>query len=206
MRNPFTLLWRKYLLVPAGHGHPIPAAAAAADAAYANGSWAHFDGPGEQERYLLLAGRIGRLHPAASVLDLGCGPGRLAQLLQSHAPRRCLGVDFSPEAVRRARELGLAQCEFVTADFEHWRPEERFDAIVLNEAGGYARDPGALVRAFLPFLETGGHFFISYFRSAHWPAVWHRIESHLTAVEASTIRNDLGQTWDVKILRPRRPA
>ena len=42
---------------------------------------------------------------APPVLDLGCGPGRLVQALTEQGVD-CLGVDVSPEAVRRTRRRG----------------------------------------------------------------------------------------------------
>jgi SAM-dependent methyltransferase len=194
-------VWHRLRLAPAGHGRPI--SSAAADAEYTTGAWSHFQTTPELARYLVLAGTIAELHPRATILDLGCGTGRLAQLLTPHQPRRLLGVDFSTEAVRRARELALPRCEFLTADFESWRPAEKFEVIVFNEVVGYARDPGALVAAFLPALTPGGHVLISYYRSGHWAAIWRRIERHVEPVETTTLTNARHQTWDLKVLRPR---
>lgn len=194
-------VWHRLRLAPAGHGRPMPPVVA--DAEYTTGAWSHFQASRELARYLVLAGTIAELHPRGIVLDLGCGTGRLAQLLMPHQPRRLVGVDFSVEAVRRARELALPQCEFLAADFESWHPAEKFDAIVLNEVVGYARDPGALVAAFLPALRPGGHVLISYYRSGHWAAIWRRIECHVEPVETTTLTNARHQTWDIKVLRPR---
>ena len=46
-----------------------------------------------------------RIRKQEFVLDLGCGPGHLAELLQlgGHSPERYIGVDFSGEALRQAR-------------------------------------------------------------------------------------------------------
>ncbi|MEY2881703.1 MAG: hypothetical protein RLZZ15_4083 [Verrucomicrobiota bacterium] len=197
-------LWRKFVLAPAGRGHPIPAAAA--DREYASGAWDHFESAAESARYAAVAAVIARLHPTGAVLDLGCGPGRLADLLRMTPPRRYLGVDFSAEAVARARRRGLPGCEFAQGDFETWRAAEPFAAIVFNEAVGYSRDPRALLAAFAPALKADGHLVVSHFRSAHWPALWRRLESAFTVVEAHVVANATGQTWDVKALRPRPPA
>ena len=45
---------------------------------------------------------VRQLKPAASVLDLGCGPGLYAQRLAQRG-FRCTGIDFSPAAINYAR-------------------------------------------------------------------------------------------------------
>lgn len=193
-------LRHKLLLEPAGYGRPIPAAVA--DGEYRSGAWAHFDQPPEQPRQVATIEYIRQCHPQPAVLDIGCGSGHLARLLQPHPFRRYVGLDFSPEALTRARALGLRGCEFVQGDFETWRPAGKFDVIVFSESVGYARDPGAVVAAFLPWLEAGGALVVSYYRSGNWAALWRRIERHAGVFASTTVTNDHGQTWDIKLLRP----
>ncbi len=193
-------LRHKLLLEPAGYGRPI--APAVADGEYRSGAWAHFDQPAEQPRQAAAVEYIMQSHAQPAVLDIGCGSGRLAQLLQPHPFRRYVGLDFSPEALARARALGLRGCEFVQGDFETWRPIDKFDVIVFSEAVGYARDPGALVAAFLRWLEPGGALVVSYYRSGNWVALWRRIELHARPELARVVVNDQHQTWDIKLLRP----
>lgn len=193
-------LRRKFLLAPAGYGRPM--APAVADDEYRSGAWAHFDQPAELPRQTAAVEYITQCHARPAVLDLGCGSGRLAQLLQPHPLRRYVGLDFSSEALARARSLGLRGCEFVQGDFEAWRPAGKFDVIVFSESLGYAHDPGALVAAFLPWLEPGGALVVSYYRSGNWAALWRRIEQHARPELARVVVNDQHQTWDIKLLRP----
>lgn len=201
-RSLLTRLRHKFLLSPRGYGHPI--SGQAADQEYTSGSWSHFESMRELSRYLVLAGTIAEMHPECAVLDVGCGSGQLERMLQPYHPRQCLGMDFSAEAVARARALELPRCEFVEGNFETWRPTERFDAIVFNEVLGYARDPAVLVADFSRFLTPDGHFFVSYFRFGHWAAIWHRVEKQAEPVNSTTVTNAYGQTWDIKVLRPRK--
>ena len=55
-----------------------------------------------------------RVHPGARVLDLGCGPGRLASLL----PPGCsyTGVDSSAELLRAAAEFHATECDCAEPD------------------------------------------------------------------------------------------
>jgi len=190
----------KFILAPAGYGRPLPKAAV--DGEYASGAWSHFHQLPELARQAVIVVTVNQLHPTPAILDVGCGSGRLAQLFQPYPTSRYLGVDLSSEGILQAQALNLKGCEFVEGDFETWRAVERFDVIIFSECIGYARDPGALMAAFLPYLKSGGHVVISHFRFGHWAAHWQRIERHLRVVESTTVTNSRGQTWDVKVLQP----
>jgi len=103
-----------------------------------------------------LLARIEAAAPA-SVVDLGCGAGNLAPLLQARWPRaRITGVDSSPEMLDRARQdhPGVA---FVLADVGRWRPAAPVDVFYSNAAlhwiDGHAE---LLVRLFEEGLAPGG--------------------------------------------------
>ncbi len=196
-------LLQKFVRDPAGYGRPVPAAAF--DREYQSGEWDHFFSFAELPRSALLAAAIHHCFPdQPAVLDLGCGNGRFAQVLQHYPFARYLGVDLSPEAVKRARALGLPRMEFVEGDFETWRPAAAFDAIVLNESIGYAHDPAATLAAFSDHLRPDGRFFVSLYRSGSYAAQWRRVERVSDIVEAVATSDAAGEkTWDVKILKPR---
>lgn len=203
-KNLLSRLRRKFLLEPAGYGRPLDRDVV--DGEYRTGAWAHFHQLPELPRQSIIVGYVTQLHKNPSILDLGCGSGRLAQLFQPHPVNRYLGVDLSPEGIRLARALALRNCEFVEGNFETWRPAQKFDVIIFSECIGYAQDPGALTAAFLPWLEAGGTVVISHFRFGHWAAHWRRVEQQLQSFEATTVANDRGQTWDIRLLRPRASA
>lgn len=194
-------LRRKFILAPAGYGRPIPKDVL--DHEYTSGSWAHFRELPELARQSVVVGAVTSLFPNPAILDLGCGSGRLAQLFSPHPFRRYLGVDISTAGLILARELALARCEFVEGNFETWRPAEKFDVIMFSECIGYATDPGAVTAAFAGHLAPGGIVVISHFRFGHWQAHWRRVERSLDVFDSTTVTNIRGQTWDVKLLRPR---
>ncbi|MFD4992318.1 class I SAM-dependent methyltransferase [Cellulosimicrobium cellulans] len=79
----------------------------------------------------------------APVLDVGCGPGRLAaELARRGVP--CLGIDVSRDAVRRARERGaVALRRAVEAALPG---EGRWGTVLLADGNiGIGGDPGALL-------------------------------------------------------------
>ena len=195
-------LRRRLVDGPRGLGRPAPAAVF--DREYAGGRWDLLLTDDERPRYETLARLITSAAGRPRVLDLGCGSGRLAQVLAPARPERWLGVDLSPEGLSRARALGLDFAEFAEGDFETWRPPagEQFDAVVFNECLGYARDPRATVEAFAPAVRPGGALLVSYYRSGNWRAIWRRITAARPVVHATVVTNARGQTWDIRALRP----
>jgi SAM-dependent methyltransferase len=118
----------------AGLGQPVPAAAL--DKEYASGAWDHFFGPDELPRHEILMELIRSARPRPRLLDLGCGSGRLASLLDPASLDDYLGVDVSEEGLRRARALARPAPldRFEHHDFEAWTPSpDRFDVITFNE-------------------------------------------------------------------------
>lgn len=196
-------LLQKFVRDPAGFGRPVPVAAL--DREYRSGRWDHFAEFAELPRSLILAGAIHHCFPQeAAVLDVGCGSGRLAAILRHYPLSRYLGIDLSPAGIERAAALALPGMEFRQADFETWRPDARFDAIVFNESIGYARDPAGTLKAFAAHLNPGGRLFVSLFRSGSSAAQWRRMETVAGVVEATAVSDATGaKTWDIKILQAR---
>ncbi len=196
-------LRRRFLDAPRGLGHPVPASAF--DREYDSGHWDLLFGEAELPRNRVLLDFVVSLAPRPAVLDIGCGSGRLAQLLAPHRPSRYVGLDLSSAGLRRARALGLAGCEFIAGDFETWRPTgtDTFDTIIFNESIGYARDPRSTLRAFAPYLRPNGLILVSYFRSGNHRALWQRIAACFTVARECTVRNARGQAWDIRALHPR---
>ncbi len=196
-------LLQKFVRDPAGYGRPVPAAAF--DREYQSGSWDHFFSFAELPRNLILAGAIHHYFPQAPrVLDLGCGSGRFAQALQHYPFAGYVGVDLSPEAVTRARALALPRMEFVEGNFETWRPDGAFDAIVMNEASATRATRPRPLATFAAHLRPEGRLLVSLYRSGSYVAQWRRMERTCETVDAVAVSDATGgKTWDVRILKPR---
>jgi SAM-dependent methyltransferase len=194
-------LAQKLLRDPAGFGRPIPKEAL--DREYRSGHWDHFFAFDELPRNLVIAGAVHHFFPLPAVLDVGCGSGRLATVFQAYPRSRYLGVDLSSEGVARARALALPGMEFLEGNYETWRPEGRFDAIIFNECIGYARDPAATLAAFAPHLTPGGLFFLSHYRFGSYRAQWRRMDRVAETKYATAVMSAQKQVWDIRILRPR---
>jgi SAM-dependent methyltransferase len=87
-----------------------------------------------------------RYAPNARILDLGCGTAKNVEL----RPRtyvRYLGVDFSQEAIRRARLNARPHTEYEVANILDYKPAGTFDVVLLREVLYYL--PIASVRGLL---------------------------------------------------------
>ncbi len=186
---------------PRGGGKPVPAAAF--DEEYRSGRWDHFIGPSEQARYEMLVKLIQSHHPSPSLLDVGCGSGRLAAMLDPGRISEYVGLDISVEGLKRARALNLPHAVFASGDFETWRPSKSYDAIIFNESIGYARHPASTAAAFSRYLKPAGVLIISYFRSGNYGPIWKSLDNRFIIIESRVVTNNQGQTWDLKVLRPK---
>ena len=102
------------------------------------------------------------LAPGMRVLEVGSGSGDVAFLAAEFVGPRgsAVGVDRAPAAVERAqlraRQMGIANVEFVEADPVLMPGEEGFDAIVGRLILMYYHDPVDALRKLLGHLRPGG--------------------------------------------------
>jgi ArsR family transcriptional regulator len=102
--------------------------------------------------------------PIGDLLDIGCGQGRVMQLLASRA-RRAVGVDIDADARRYARAhlllAGLRNCTFRNGDM-YALPlgEQRFDTIIIDDVLGDATEPVKVLVEARRYLNDGGRLII----------------------------------------------
>lgn len=65
----------------------------------------------------------------SSVLEIGCGTGRLLASLEAS---RAVGIDFSPIVLEQARQQH-PHCEFIQADAHFRVLDEKFDFVILSD-------------------------------------------------------------------------
>ncbi|MBW5480492.1 class I SAM-dependent methyltransferase [Streptomyces bambusae] len=89
-----------------------------------------------------------------TVLDIGCGPGRLVAALAAEG-RRALGIDISPEAVARTARLGAAVLR--RSVFDPLPAEGRWDTALLIDGNiGIGGDPAALLHRLRQVVSCSG--------------------------------------------------
>lgn len=85
-----------------------------------------------------------------SILDVGCGSGEVGGSLKKQcATLHVFGIDISPHAIERAREVldGAVVCDLETeATFPEGIQERTYDALIVSEVLEHLIDPENLLR------------------------------------------------------------
>jgi ArsR family transcriptional regulator len=107
--------------------------------------------------------------PLGTLLDIGTGTGRMAELFAPHA-ERIVALDKNLEMLRVARaklqHLPAAQIELVQGDFADLPfPAASFDTVVLHQVLHFAPDPAPALAEAARVTRTGGRIAIVDFAS-----------------------------------------
>lgn len=141
-----------------------------------------------------------------TVLDLGCGEGRVALFLAPHA-KKVLGLDKDPKAVHaaaeRAKAIGLGNVEFHAVDVEK-------ESLGRWTAGGVDRVVSnlflskAVVQRAHDALRPGGAFVFSGFGPGQWQEAKgspfsHREDEVRTWLEEAHLKVDALEVEDTRV-------
>ncbi|MCU1276508.1 MAG: NodS family protein, partial [bacterium] len=155
--------------------------------------------------YAIIAAYVGHLFPSApSIVDVGCGHGRLFELLRRSGFRSYVGLDLSAEAIREATSLASDNVRFEVADFTTWQTDERYDVIIFNESIYYAPDPLQQLARYAAMLHDGGALVLSMVQSSMNAGIARRIAQRFDTLHSSVVRNEHGESWKVSVVRARR--
>lgn len=185
-----------------GRGYPEPRSRWEEE--YRSGRWNYLDSASEVARYMVIVGYVQQFCPAPTVLDVGCGHGRLFQLLHPYPYRSYLGIDHSAEGIEQAQSLARCGARFQRADFEGFTPTERYDVIVFSESIYYATQPATLLRRYASALTSDGVMIVSMCQNRWQGRIWTKLEAVAEIVHSTALTNERGLTWHVRVLRPRR--
>jgi trans-aconitate 2-methyltransferase len=94
--------------------------------------------------------------PGERVLDLGCGPGQLTNVIATRGAS-VVGLDASPAMIGQARQ-NFPELSFVLEDAAGMHFEEPFDAVFSNAALHWMLDTEGVARAIARVLRRGGRF------------------------------------------------
>ncbi len=116
------------------------------------------------------------LHPAASVMDVGCGSGRWAQFVAPKVDTLTL-VDASPAALNVARRnlANVNNVEFFERSVAELPGEdESYDVIYSLGVLHHIPDTGAGISACVAKLKPGGYFLVYLYYSLDNRSAWFR--------------------------------
>jgi SAM-dependent methyltransferase len=176
------------------------------DREYARGDWDLLETDQEQlAHYLIVLGYLLRTRTNPRILDVGCGTGRLLELIERIGMpfERYLGVDLSNEAVKRARARAIVNSDFVTANASDFSTTERFDAVVFNEVIYYFSKPAELVSRYAEFLREGGVLIASMYKLPPIRFFWKEIDGIFQTVDVTWVRSRNNHEWQIRLLEKR---
>jgi len=108
------------------------------------------------------------ISPGKSVLEIGSGIGQLLAALQ---PSRGVGVDLSPNMVRRAGEK-YPHLTFLTGDVETLTLDEKFDYVILSDVISYLHDVQDTLHRLQRVCHSRTRIIISSYNAA-WQPILH---------------------------------
>lgn len=179
---------------------------AGVDELWQSGYYDYFDELGELPRYSILLGYLRHLGERPTILDVGCGTGRLRDRIDGIDFTRYVGTDLSRAAIERARSLEDERTEFVLADRVS-RDLGTFTIVVCNEMLYTVPDAGALLADIDAVLEPGGHLLASNYRHRGDVGLHRMITDRFDLIDAVEVRNagsdDARQGWRITCHRRR---
>ncbi len=100
-----------------------------------------------------------------TVLDVGCGTGSLLYEILDHKPQvKAVGVDFSEEMLKVARDKLPKRVELIKGDMEAIPIEnKRFDLVIATDILRYCSNPQIVAREMYRVLKIGGKIVLSDF-------------------------------------------
>jgi len=190
----------KILLAPRGRG--LPVSKEVWDRQYREGVWKSLNSLDELGHYMIIAGYVNHILRRRRLLDVGCGHGRLLQLLEPFGFDTYFGIDVSDEAIAAASLNGVENASFEAANFEKDVPAGPFDAVIFNESLYYADRPLDVLRRYQRALADDGILIVSLCDYGNHGLIWQQVEAAFKAVDSTTVINAKEQAWTIKVLLP----
>lgn len=120
-----------------------------------------FSDGGQKESDKLVSQSKEFLTSESKVLDFACGTGQSTALLASHADE-VIGIDYSEEMIRYAKEKAAANASFLVGSLDHSELEKgSFDVITAFNVLHLLEDVEKQIQLIHDLLKPGG-VFISY--------------------------------------------
>ncbi|MDD4950259.1 trans-aconitate 2-methyltransferase [Sulfuricurvum sp.] len=90
-----------------------------------------------------------------SILDVGCGDGKITDYLSTLTSGKVVGIDLNPDMIAFAKKQ-FKRPDFQQMDAQNILFEDRFDVVFSNAALHWAHDHDAVVQGIYKALKSGG--------------------------------------------------
>ncbi|BCW88469.1 Trans-aconitate 2-methyltransferase [Alphaproteobacteria bacterium SO-S41] len=171
------------------------------DKEHIEGGWDRLADLDELAHHAVVAGYASRLARGGHFLDIGCGAGVTEQLLRPwYAGYH--GVDFSDNAIEKARIGAPESATFSAGDARTFVPARQYDLIIMCEVLEYFPDIEEQMRRYAAYLAPGGAFILSMWASRRSHPSWAAVERVLKVRDTTLMWNGRGVGWAVKALTP----
>ena len=113
-----------------------------------------------------LIGRIPDIQ-ARRIVDLGCGPGEITEMLAARWPEaETVGLDSSPDMLKKARALN-GRARYVDGDAAAWSPDPKVDLLFSNACLQWLPDHERLFPRLVEQVTKGGTIAIQMPQNLH---------------------------------------
>lgn len=170
---------------------------------YTNGTWDYLEE--EVDHYRAILDSLDCSKQTVSILDIGCGHGVLYSHLQrddTFSKSSYVGIDISETAIIKAQNK-FQTGEFMAGDFDSIVLKRSFDYIIFNETLYYFLHPMNTLKKATGLLNPGGTIIISMCEYPGHDFIWKKIEKKFHNIYHKEVRNEVGQSWQVKAVKPR---
>ena len=145
-----------------------------------------------------------QIGPGQDVLDVACGTGVLFPFYLERKVRSLTAIDLSPAMVKIAGEKAAeaSNVTLVCGDVEAWKPDKKFDCIVVYNAFPHFPYPKRLLKNLAGLLKEGGRLTVAHGASREAINAMHEDKAAVSQelMEAQKLTRLLDAHYDVEVM------
>ena len=146
-----------------------------------------------------------QIGPGQDVLDVACGTGVLFPFYSERKVRSLTAIDLSPAMVKIAGEKAAEapNVTLVCGDVETWKPDKKFDCIVVYNAFPHFPYPKRLLKILAGLLKEGGRLTVAHGASRERINAMHEEQAAAVSqelMEAQKLARLFDAHYDVEVM------